>query len=143
MDIVINAIEKLKEEGHNIEVEVGWKDKDRKKTILESIKKIKDSGDETKLSYVNNLYRYYSIFLNLGNLVRSNPTLIEEKVKYHCEDFYHYLDDKVVDSSKRIITGIISAVANDEPLDTFYKYLMLPELYEKEYRKENEDEDED
>ena len=143
MDIIINAIEKLKEEGHNIEVEVGWKDKDRKKTILESIKKIKDSGDETKLSYVNNLYRYYSIFLNLGNLVRSNPILIEEKVKYHCEDFYHYLDDKVVDSSKGIITGIISAVANDEPLDSFYKYLMFPKLYEKEYRKKNEDEDED
>ena len=141
MDIFINAIEKLKEEGHIIKVEVGWKDKSRKKQITESIKKIKDSGDETKLSYVNNLYRYYSIFLNLGNLVRSNPTLIEEKVKYHCEDFYHYLDDKVVDSSKRIITGIISAVANDEPLDSFHKYLMFPEFYEKEYRKENEDED--
>ena len=140
MDI-INAIEKLKEEGHNIEVEVGWKDKDRKKTICESIKKIKDSGDETKLSYVNNLYRYYSIFLNLGHLVRSHPILIEEKVKYHCHDFYNYLDDKVVDSSKRIITAIISAVANDEPLDSFHKYLMFPEFYEKEYRKENEDED--
>ena len=143
MDIFINAIEKMKEEGHNIEVEVGWKDKDRKKTIIESIKKIKDSGDEIKLKYVNDLYRYYSIFLNLGHLVRSNPLLVEKKVKYHCEDFYHYLDDKVVDSSKRIITGIISAVANDEPLDSFHKYLMFPKLYEKEYSKKNEDEDED
>ena len=112
-----------------------------KKIIIESIRKIKDSGDKDKLKYVNNLYRYYSIFLNLGHLVRSNPILIEEKVKYHCEDFYHYLDDKVVDSSKRIITGIISAVANDKPLDTFHKYLMFPEIYEEEYRNENEDED--
>ena len=31
MDIIINAIEKMKEEGHIIDVEVGWKDKDRKK----------------------------------------------------------------------------------------------------------------
>ena len=142
MDIFINAIEKLKEEGNNIEVEVGWRTKYQKKTILESIKKIKDSGDESKLKYVNNLYRYYSIFLNLGHLVRSHPILIEEKVKYHCHDFYNFLEDQVVDSSKRIITGIISAVANDEALDTFYKYLMRPDLYEEEYRKENEDEDE-
>ena len=141
MDIFFNSLDKFKEEGHIIGVEVGWKEKDRKKDIIESIKKIKDSGDETKLSYVNNLYRYYSIFLNLGHLVRSNPILIEEKVKYHCEDFYHYLDDKVVDSSKRIITAIISAVANDEPLDSFHKYLMYPEFYEKEYRKEIEDDD--
>ena len=138
---VIETIEKMKEEGYEIEIEVGWKDKYRKKIIIESIRKIKDSGDKDKLKYVNNLYRYYSIFLNLGHLVRSNPILIEEKVKYHCEDFYHYLDDKVVDSSKRIITGIISAVANDKPLDSFHKYLMFPDLYEKEYRKEYGDED--
>ena len=41
MDIFINAIEKLKEEGNNIEVEVGWRTKYQKKTILESIKKNK------------------------------------------------------------------------------------------------------
>ena len=136
MDSIFKGLEDM---GYKFEVEVGWKDKSRKKTIRESIKKIKDSGDETKLSYVNNLYRYYSIFLNLGHLVRSNPILIEEKVKYHCEDFYHYLDDKVVDSSKRIITGIISAVANDEPLDSFYKYLMFPDIYREEYKKDYPD----
>ena len=31
MDIVFNVLDKLKEEGHEFEVEVGWKDKDRKK----------------------------------------------------------------------------------------------------------------
>ena len=141
MDIFFNSLDKFKEEGHIIGVEVGWKEKDRKKDIIESIKKIKDSGDETKLSYVTNLYRYYSIFLNLGHLVRSHPILKEEKVKYHCEEFYHYLVDEVVDSSNRIITAIICAVANDEPLDSFHKYLMYPEFYEKEYRKEIEDDD--
>ena len=29
--------------------------------------------------------------------------------------------------------------ANDVPLDSFHKYLMYPEFYEEEYRKENED----
>ena len=127
--------EELEDNGHKIEVEVGWKDKRRKKIIRESIKKIKDSGDENKLLYAKNLYRYYSIFDNLDCLLKSHPILIEKEDKYHCEDFYHYLDDKIIDSSKRIITGIISAVANDEPLDSFYKYLMFPDLYREEYEK--------
>ena len=125
----------------NLRLWLVGKIKTEKKTILESIKKIKDSGDENKLLYVKNLYRYYSIFLNLGYILKSHPILIEKEVKYHCEDFYHYLDDKIIDFSKRIITGIISAVANDEPLDSFYKYLMFPNLYREEYEKENKDQD--
>ena len=134
MDAIFKGLEDM---GYKFEVEVGWKDKHRKKIILESIKKLKDSGDESKLLYAKNLYRYYTIFCNLGYLVKTKPILIEEEVKYHTEDFYHYLDDKVVDSSKRIITAIISAVANDEKLDSFHKYLMFPKFYEEEYRKEN------
>ena len=104
------------------------------KKIVESIKKIKDSGDENKLLYAKNFYRYFSIFNSLHHLVKLHPILIEKEVKYHCEDFFHYLDDKIIDSSKRIITGIISAVANDEPLDSFYKYLMFPDSYEEELK---------
>ena len=126
MDAIFKGLEDM---GNEFEVEVGWKDKDRKKIIRESIKKIKDSGDENKLLYAKNLYRYYSIFDNLDCLLKSHPIIIEKEDKYHCEDFYHYLDDKIIDSSKRIITGIISAVANDETLDYLYKYLMFPNLY--------------
>ena len=132
MDAIFKGLEDM---GYKFEVDIGWKDKDRKKTILEAIKKLKDSGDESKLSYAKNLYRYYSIFDNLHFLLKSHPILIEKEVKYHCEDFYHYLDDKIIDSSKRIITGIISAVANDDSLDSFYKYLMFPDLYREEYEK--------
>ena len=126
MDAIFKVLEDM---GNEFVVEVGWKDKYRKKIIRESIKKIKDSGDENKLLYAKNLYRYYSIFDNLDCLLKSHPILIEKEDKYHCEDFYHYLDDKIIDSSKMIITGIISAVANDETLDYFYKYLMFPNLY--------------
>ena len=132
MDAIFKELEDM---GYKFEVEVGWKDKDRKKIILESIKKLKDSGDESKLLYAKNLYRYYSIFDNLHCLLKSHPILIEKEVKYHCEDFYRYIDDNVIDSSKRIITGIISAVANDDSLDSFYKYLMFPDLYREEYEK--------
>ena len=126
MEAIFKGLEDM---AYKFEVEVGWKDKDRKKTILEAIKKLKDRGDESKISYAKNLYRYYSIFDNLHFLLKSHPILIEKEVKYHCEDFYHYLDDQIIDSSKRIITGIISAVANDQPLDPFYKYLMHPDKY--------------
>ena len=101
------------------------------KKILEAIKKLKDSGDESKLLYVKKLYRYYSILYNLGYVLNSHPIPFEEEVKYCTEDLYHYLDN-FVDSSKRVITGVISALANDEPLDSFYKYLMFPNLYSAE-----------
>ena len=132
MDAIFKGLEDM---GYEIEVEVGWKDKNRKKKILESIKKLKDSGDESKLLYAKNLYRYYSIFFNLGYLVNSHPILNEEEVKYRCEDLYHYLDN-FIDSSKRIITGVIEALGNDEPLDPFCKYLMFTDMYTPEKVKE-------
>ena len=138
MNSIIEVVEELKKEGCNIDVIVGPRNKYEKEKILESIKKIKDSGDEVKLEYVNNLYRYYSIFLNLNHLVRSKPILVEKEFKYHCETFLHFLEDKVIDTSKRVITGIITAVANDEPLDSFLKYLMFPNIYEEEYRRDEE-----
>ena len=124
MDAILKRLEDM---GYEIEVEVGWKDKSRKKKISEAIKKLKDSGDESKLLYAKNLYRYYSIFFNLGYLVNSHPILNE--------DLYSYLDN-FIDSSKRIIIGVIEAIANDEPLDPFLRYLMFTHLYTPEQVKE-------
>ena len=139
MNPIINVVEQMKEEGINVNVIVGPRGKREKKTILESIRKIKDSGDKDKLEYVNNLYRYYSIFLNLQRLVNSHEILEEKEVKYHCKTFLNFLNDTIVDTSKRVITGIIYAVANDEPLDSFFKYLMRPDIYEEEYRRDKVD----
>ena len=108
-----------------------------KKKISKLIRKIKDSGDKDKLIYVKNLYRYYNIFYNLNYLVRSHPILNEDK--YGSELFYNYLLEDVIDTSQRVIYAIISSVANDEPLDSFHKYLMFPETYEKDYQKEEND----
>ena len=118
-----------------LKLERGWK-KYRKKEIRELIKKIKDSGDEEKIKYVKNLNRYYSILFNLNYLVRSHPIITEKEDKYGCEEFYNYLIDDFIDTSQRIINAIISAVANDEPLDSFHKFLMFPETYEEEYKKD-------
>ena len=71
----------------------------------------------------------------MGYLVKTKPILIEKEDKYYCEDLYHYLDN-FIDSSKRIITGVIEAIGNDEPLDTFCKYLMFTHMYTPEQVKE-------
>ena len=150
MDILNKSIEELKEKNPNdefelkeknpndefefevgcndndeFEFEVGCNDKDRLELIEQSIEIIKDSGDKEKLTYVTNLFECYKILFNLRNLLKSNPILNEEEVKYHCEDLYHFLVN-IVDNSNRIITGIIGSIANDIPLDIFYKYLMRP-----------------
>ena len=82
-------------------------------------------------------YRYYNIFYNLNYLVRSHPILNEDK--YGSELFYNYLLEDVIDTSQRVIYAIISSVSNDDPLDSFHKYLMFPETYEKDYQKEEND----
>ena len=107
------------------------------KKISKLIRKIKDSGDKDKINYVKNLYRYYNIFYNLNYLVRSQSILNEDK--YGSELFYNYLLEDVIDTSQRVIYAIISSVSNDEPLDSFHKYLMFPETYEKDYQKEEND----
>ena len=145
MYILNKVIEKVKEEYPDVDfnIEVGWKNKYRLDLIEQSIKIIKDSGDIEKLVYVISLYEYYKIFLNLGKLLKNNPIIKEKEVKYHCHDFYNFLEDQVVDNSNRIITGIIGSIANDVPLDIFYKYLMRPDLYEEEFEKTRyEDDDE-
>ena len=128
MNVIANVLDELKAEGIDFTVEIGCKDKERKKEIVESIKKIKDSGDQEKILYTKNLQRYYSIFNSLNHLLKSNP-IIDEKgnEKYYTESFYHYLDNSI-DSSKRIITAIISCIANDKELDSFHKNLMFPDI---------------
>ena len=116
-------------------------DKYRTKLMYYSFKKIKESGDEVKIKYVKTLIRYFSILTNLNFILKRSSILTEEK--YHCEDFYHYLDDDVVDTSKRIISEIIISIANDEPLNTFHKYLMRPDIYGEEFEKEQYEKDQE
>ena len=118
-----------------------WKKNYRKKQISKSIKKIKDSGDKDKLIYVKNLYRYYCILSNLINLVELHPylekNLDEEDAKYHCLGLYYYLKEQIGYNTKKIIIGIIDAVANDESLDINYLYKMFRYNYEdyEDYKK--------
>ena len=53
MDTLLKEFEDM-----GCKVEVGYKEKRRKKTIVESIKKLKDSGDDDKIIYAKKFYRY-------------------------------------------------------------------------------------
>ena len=115
-------------------VEVGWKEKRRKKTIVESIKKLKDSGDENKIIYAKKLYRYYSILNSLGYILNPNQIPMDED-KYCINYLCSYLDG-IVNTAKMSIAGVIEALGNDKPLDPFCKYLMFTHMYTPEQVKE-------
>ena len=116
------------------EVEVGWKEKNRKKTIIAALRKLKESGDDVKYKYVKTLYRYYNTINSLGYILYPKDIDVEED-KYGLHYLCNYLDG-IVDSSKWIIAGVISALGNDEPLDPFCKYLMFTHMYSPEDVKE-------
>ena len=110
------------------------KRKEEKKTIFESIKKLKESGDDDKIIYAKKLYRYYCTLNSMGYIL--NPKQIPFD-----EDEYgiHYLCsclDGFVDTAKMSIAGVIEALGNDELLDPFCKYLMFTHMYTPEQVKE-------
>ena len=127
--------ELLKEfEDNGIKVEVGYQEKRRKKTIIEAIKKLKESGDDDKLIYAKKLYRYYSILNSMGYILNPNQIPVDED-KYGIHYLCHYLDD-FVNTAKMSIAGVIKALGNYEPLDPFLKYLMFTHMYTPEQVKE-------
>ena len=126
--------ELLKEfEDNGNKVVVGWKEKERKKTIVESIKKLKESGDKDKIIYAKDLYRYYSILNSMGYIL--NPGISLEEDKYEINYLCSYLEG-IVNTAKRSIAAVIKALGNDEPLDPFCKYLMFTHMYTPEQVKE-------
>ena len=126
MDALLKELEDM-----GCKVEVGWKEKNRRKIILDSIKKLKD---ENKTIYAKKLYRYYSIINSLGFILNPQQIPIEED-KYGIHYLCHYLDI-FVNTAKMSIAGVIEALGNDEPLDPFCKYLMFTHMYTPEEVKE-------
>ena len=108
-------------------VEVGFQEKRRKKTIFESIKKLKARGDDDKIIYAKKLYRYYCTLNSMGYIL--NPSNISfEEDKYGIHYLGSYLEG-IVNTAKMSIAGVIEALGNDEPLDPFCKYLMFTHMY--------------
>ena len=129
MDTLLKEFEDM-----GFKVEVGCKEKRRKKTIFESIKKLKESGDDDKLIYAKKLYRYYSILNSMGYILNPKQIPFDED-KYGIHYLCNYLDG-IVNTAKMSIAGVIKAIGNDEPLDPFCKYLMFTHMYTPEQVKE-------
>ena len=129
MDTLLKEIEDM-----GCKVEVGCKEKRRKKTIVESIKKLKDSGDENKIIYAKKLYRYYCILNSMGFILNPKQIPFTED-KYEIYYLCSYLDG-IVNTAKMSIAGVIEALGNDEPLDPFLKSLMFTHMYTPEQVKE-------
>ena len=128
MEEIFEVFKELEDEGCT--TECGWKEKQRKKEMSEAMKKLKESGDENKIMLAKRLVRYYGIFNNMGPITTC-PNFSFEEDKYGLHYVHIYLEN-FVDSAKRSIAGVMTALANDEKLDPFYKYLMLTHLYSPE-----------
>ena len=115
-------------------VEVGCQEKRRKKTIFDSIKKIKESGDDDKISCAKNLYRYYCTLNSMGYILNPKQIPFDED-KYGIHYLCSYIDG-TVNTAKISIAAVIKALGNDEPLDPFCKYLMFTHMYTPEQVKE-------
>ena len=123
--------ELLKElEDQGCTIECGVIEKSRKKEMSEAMKKLKESGDENKIKLAKRLSRYYGIFHNMGPITTC-PNFPFEEDKYGLHYVHTYLEN-FVDSAKRSIAGVIKALADDEKLDPFYKYLMFTHFYSPE-----------
>ena len=106
----------------------------KKKKFFDSIKKLKESGDDDKIIYAKKLYRYYSILNSMGYIF--NPLQIPfEEDKYGIHYLCSYLEG-IVNTAKMSIAGVIEALGNDESLDPFCKYLMFTHMYTPEQVKE-------
>ena len=96
----------LKDEG--CEFVVGWKERERVKTISEAIKKLRNTHDEKKIEIVKRLSRYYFIFRNIEHLLIQPDILLEED-KYGLLYNFSYLAG-FIDVAKISITGVIKAL---------------------------------
>ena len=113
----------LKEfENMGCKVEVGCQEKRRKKTIFESIKKLKESGDDDKIIYAKTLYRYYCTLNSMGCILNPKQIPFEEN-KYGIHYLCSYLDG-FFDTAKMSIAGVIEALGNDEPLVIYIYYTL-------------------
>ena len=126
MDTLLKEFEDM-----GCKVEVGWKEKRRRKIILDSIKKLKD---ENKIIYAKKLYRYYSIINSLGYILNPQQIPFDED-KYGIHYLCSYLDG-IVNTAKMSIAGVIKALGNDKQLDPFCKYLMFTHMYTPDQVKE-------
>ena len=129
MDSLLKELEDM-----GCKVEVGWKEKKRKKDIFSSLRKLKESGDDVKINYVKILYRYYCTINSLGHIFHPKDIPVEDD-KYEINYLCSYLDG-IVDTAKMCIVGVISALGKDKPLDPFCKYLMFTHMYTPEQVKE-------
>ena len=129
MDTLLKEFEDM-----GFKVEVGCKEKRGKKTIFESIKKLKESGDDDRISCAKNLYRYYCTLNSMGYILNPKQIPFDED-KYGIHYLCSYLDS-FVNTAKMSIAGVIKAIGNDEPLDPFLKSLMFTHMYTPEQVKE-------
>ena len=76
MEKIFEAFKELEDQGCTIEC--GVKEKSRRKEMSKAMIKLKESGDENKISYAKTLARYYGIFHNMGYILNPKKISFDE-----------------------------------------------------------------
>lgn len=120
-------------EDAGFEVVVGWKDKERKKTIKKALEKLKERGDENKLKIAKKLDTYFKVF-NIMDAINFFEIPSEED-KYRVNLMREYLEINIEDT-KICLSDVMKALGDDEPLDSYSENLLFNFLYTPDELKE-------
>ena len=120
---------------NDINIEFGWKEKNRRKEITEALDILIAANETKKLEIVKKLIHNYLAVDELMKNLEYIP-YYEEFRKYGPRGVAEYMENEL-DTFKRCLTGSMTAMAKDEELKKFCKKLMRWDKWD------DEDEDED
>ena len=107
---------------NDMEIEFGWKKKNRRKEITEALDILIAANETKKLEIVKKLIHNYLVVDQLMKNLAYIP-YYEEFRKYGPRGVAEYMVDEL-DTFKRCLTGSMITMAKDKKLEKFYKTLM-------------------
>ena len=123
MEQILNSIkDEFKDQNIEMTIECGWKEKVRRKEIIESFDTLIKANEIRKLDIAKKLTHNYLVLDKLMDYLEDIP-YYKEYEKSDPRGVYEHMDMKL-DFFKECLKGSIVALAKDEELEDFYKKLM-------------------
>ena len=108
--------------GNGLKIDFGWRDRNRREEITEALEILIASNETKKLEIFKKLLHNYVVVDQIEKSLECIP--FDEKFdKYGVCLVLEYMFSQL-DTFKRGLTGVMTAMAKDENLEKFYKGLM-------------------
>ena len=135
MEVFINS---LKSSG--CEVEFGWKDKERQKSIEKALKKLKERGEDNKFEIAKKFYSYFLFFHNMDAINFFKITSGKDK---YCVGLMREYLEVIVEEAKYCLDNVIKALGDDKPVEYLTKKILNNFFKESEDSEDSENSDMD